>query len=105
MTTLLGIGDEVIEEFIVGVYSDNEEIPDLGALIDTELGKAYLLNNLRWTQKCVQYWIEFLDQNQGLSALVSNPPAIASNLLSSISVRDQTGATELKTFLVDEIGN
>ena len=47
MTTLLGIGDEVIEEFIVGVYSDNEEIPDLGALIDTELGKPYLLNNLR----------------------------------------------------------
>ena len=37
----------MIEEFIVGVYSDNENIPDLGALIDTELGKAYLLNNLR----------------------------------------------------------
>merc|ERR1712136_515735 len=82
MTTLLGIGDEVIEEFIVGLYTSNEEIPDLGALIDTEL-----------------------DQDPTLSALVSNPPAIASNLLSSISVRDQAGATELKTFLVDEIGD
>ena len=46
MTTLLGIGDDVIEEFIVGVYSDNENIPDLGALIDTALGKAYLLKKL-----------------------------------------------------------
>lgn len=44
ITTLLGIGDDVIQEFIVGVYSNNDGIPDLGALIDTELGKPYLVN-------------------------------------------------------------
>ena len=37
-----------------------------------------------------------------LASLVANPPSEATTILDAINVRDQEGAAQLKTFLVEE---